>query len=242
MAHPPRFGPLPSGASVRQGAQMFRPFHCVVGALSLMAAACYDHSNFNQVGSFATVRLVNATDTPVSLANAGVLDSGNARLVFGQSSSCVFVTLSHALIDGIAITNGGTGATIPLAASLKSGDNVIIVAFGDSVGNIQLTTLDNHFVPAANSAGLRFFNGTSSTAPLLMHRNDLTLTSFVGLGSASSFVSVPIDAGTITFSDKLSVVLDAGVMAFPLGQNSTVVLGPPAPAAVPLRFFTVQAC
>jgi len=202
---------------------MFRPFHCVVGALSLMAAACYDHSNFNQVGSFATVRLVNATDTPVPLANAGVL-------------------LSHALIDGIAITNGGTGATIPLAASLKSGDNVIIVAFGDSVGNIQLTTLDNHFVPAANSAGLRFFNGTSSTAPLLMHRNDLTLTSFVGLGSASSFVSVPIDAGTITFSDKLSVVLDAGVMAFPLGQNSTVVLGPPAPAAVPLRFFTVQAC
>jgi hypothetical protein len=31
-------------------------------------------------------------------------------------------------------------------------------------------------------------------------------------------------------------------MAFPLGQNSTVVIGPPAPETVPLRFFTVQGC
>jgi len=221
---------------------MFRPSHLAVGALALMAAACYDHGNFNQVGSFAVVRLVNATDTPLSLVNAGVLDSGNARIVFGQSSSCVFVTLSHALIDGITITNGGTGATIPFTTSLKSGDNVIVVAFESPGGNVQLTTLDNHFVPATNSAGVRFFNGASSTAPLLMHRNDVTLTSFVGLGSASSFVSVPIDAGSITFTDQLSVVLDAGSMAFPPGQNSTVVLGPPAVATVPLRFFTVTAC
>jgi hypothetical protein len=31
-------------------------------------------------------------------------------------------------------------------------------------------------------------------------------------------------------------------MAFPLGQNPTVVIGPPAPETVPLRFFTVQGC
>ena len=221
---------------------MFRPFHCVVGVVALTASACYDRSDFNQIGSFAAVRLVNATDTPLSFANGGVLDSGNARLVFGQSSSCVFVRLSHALIDGITITNATTGATIPFTASLKAGDNVIAVAFGGSTGNIQLTTLDNAFVPATNSAGLRFFNGASSTAPLLMHRNDLTLTSFVGLGSASTFVSAPVDAGRITFTDQQSVVLDAGLIAFPLGQNSTVVLGPPPLAAAPLRFFTVQAC
>jgi len=64
-----------------------------------------------------------------------------------------------------------------------------------------------------------------------------------GFGSASRFVNVPIDSASITFSNQTSFVLDAGRMAFPLGQNSTVVVGPAAPGAtVPLRFFTVQGC
>ena len=36
--------------------------------------------------------------------------------------------------------------------------------------------------------------------------------------------------------------LDAGRLAFPVGQNSTVMVGPPAAGTDPLRFFTVQAC
>ena len=76
-----------------------------------------------------------------------------------------------------------------------------------------------------------------------MQRNGISLTPFVDFGTSSSFVSVPTDSASITFADQFSIVLDAGRIAFPLGQNSTVVVGPPAPAATaPLRFFTVQGC
>jgi hypothetical protein len=223
---------------------MFRPSRVVVGALVLMAAACSDSDNVVHTLNAATVRLVNDTDTPLSLINAGVLDPVNASLVFGQASACVLVDLTNS--PTLTITNLA-GATIAFTPTLSAGDNVTVVAFGATVGNVattnvQFATLNNRFVPALNSAGLRFFNGVSTTGPLVMRRNGLVLTPFVGFGSASRFVSVPIDSASITFSNQNSFVLDAGRMAFPLGQNSTVVIGPPAPETVPLRFFTVQGC
>ena len=224
---------------------MFRPSHVVVGALVLTAAACSDSDNVVHTLNSATVRLVNDTDTPLSLVNAGILDSTSGVLVFGQASACVFVDLNNAL--RLTITNGA-GATIAFTPILSPGDNVTVVAFAATVGNVatmgnvQFTTLNNRFGPALNSAGLRFFNGVSSTGPLVMRRNGLVLTRFVGFGAASAFVSVPIDSASITFANQTSVVLDAGLMAFPLGQNSTVVVGPPAPETNPLRFFTVQGC
>ena len=219
---------------------MFRPSHVVVGALVLIAAACSDSDNVVHTLNAATVRLVNDTDTPLSLAVVNVLDSANARLVFGQASACVFVDLSN--VPALTITNGATGVSIAFTPILSAGDNVMVVAFGTTVGNVQFASLNNRFVPAANSAGLRFFNGVASTGPLVMQRNGAVLTPFVGFGAASGFVSVPIDSASITFSNQLSVVLDAGPMAFPLGQNSTVVVGPPAAGTDPLRSFTVQGC
>ena len=219
---------------------MFRPSHVVVGTLVLMAAACSDSDNVVHTLNAATVRLVNDTDTPLSLVNAGIIDPVNSALVFGQASACVLVDLTNT--PTITITNVA-GATIGFTPILSAGDNVTVVAFAAAVGNVQFATLNNRFVPAANDAGLRFFNGVSSTGPLVMRRNGLVLTPFVGFGAASRFVSVPIDSASITFSNQNSFVLDAGRMAFPLGQNSTVVVGPPAPpATVPLRFFTVQGC
>ncbi len=165
--------------------------------------------------------------------------------MFGQASACVFVDLNNSL--RLTITDGA-GATIGFTPILSPGDNVTVVAFAPTVGNVatignvQFTTLNNRFVSAINSAGLRFFNGVSSTGPLVMRRNGIALTPFVAFGAASRFVSVPIDSASITFSNQVSTVLDAGLMAFPLGQNSTVVVGPPAPETVPLRFFTVQGC
>jgi hypothetical protein len=220
---------------------MFRPSHVVVGALALIAGACSESDNIVHTLNSATVRLVNDTDTPLTLTVVNTVDSANARIPFGQSSACVFVDLSN--VPALTITNGATGASIAFTPILSAGDNVTVVAFATTaLGNVQFAALNNRFVPAANGAGLRFFNGVSSTGPLLMRRNGVALTPFVGFGSASSFVSVPIDSGSITFADQFSVVLDAGLMAFPLGQNSTVVVGPPAPTTDPLRFFTVQGC
>jgi len=218
---------------------MFRSFHVVVGALVLTAAACSDSDNVVHTLNAATVRLVNDTDTPLSLINAGILDSASAGLVFGQASACVLVDLTNS--PTLTVTNLA-GATIAFTPTLSAGDNVTIVAFGIPGGTVQFATLNNRFVPATNSAGLRFFNGQATNGPLVMRRNGVALTPFVGFGSASRFVSVPIDSASITFSNQTSFVLDAGRMAFPLGQNSTVVLGPPAPETVPLRFFTVQGC
>jgi hypothetical protein len=220
---------------------MFRVSHSVIGALAVIATACSDNNNFAPFNS-AAVRLVNDTDTPIVFTNGGIVDSTKVTVGFGESSGCVSVDLSNT--RGLAVTNAATGESIAFAPQLTAGGNVIVVAFADAAGNIRFATLNDHFLPATNDAGLRFFNGAvSSTGPVVMQRNGAALTPFVDFGTSSNFVSVPIDSASITFADQFSIVLDAGRIAFPLGQNSTVVVGPPAPAAtVPLRFFTVQGC
>lgn len=218
---------------------MFRPSRFVVGALALIVTACND-DNFVPFNS-AAVRLVNDTNTPIVFTDAGIVNPTTARLGFGQSSACVSVDLSNTSI--LSVTNAATGESIPFAPRLTVGGSVIVVAVVDRVGNIQFATLNDRFLPATNDAGLSFFNGVSSTGPLLMQRNGISFTPLVDFGTSSSFMSVSVDSASITFADQVSIVLDAGQLAFPLAQNSTVVVGPPAPAATaPLRFFTVQGC
>ena len=222
---------------------MFRPFSLVVGALALIGTACSNNDNDVVVHTLnsATIRLVNDSDTPLSLATGGPRDSANARIAFGQASTCVFVDLSN--VPALVVRNAVTGAFIPFTPVLSSGDNLTVVAFdGGIVDTLRFAALRNRFVPIANTAGLRFFNGVPSPGPLLMQRGGAALTPFVGFGSASGFVSVPTDSGRITFADQSSVGLDAGLIAFPLGQNSTVVLGRPAVGTTPIRFFTAQGC
>ena len=219
---------------------MFRPSHFVVGALALIATACSDNGNFAPFNS-AAVRLVNDTDTPIVLTNAAIFDPTTVRLAFGQSSGCLSIDVSN--IRALAVTNAVTGESIPFAPTLSPGGSVIVVAFAGTTGNIRFATLNDRFLPATNDAGLSFFNGASGTGALVMQRNGTALTPFVDFGTSSSFGSVPIDSASITFADQFSIVLDAGQIAFPLGQNSTVVVGPPAPAATaPLRFFTARGC
>jgi hypothetical protein len=219
---------------------MFRPSH-IVTALALLATACNDNVS-NVVSSSAAIRLVNDSNTPLSLTAAGILDSANTRIAFGAASRCLFVDVTNTTAPPITVTNTVTGASITMTPTLISGANVTVVAFGDTAGAVQLATLNNHFVPAPDDAGLRFFNGAPRVGALFMQRSGLALTPLTGFGAASSFVSVPTDSASITFANGTSVVLDAGLMAFPLGQNSTVFVGPPAQGTNPLRFFTAQGC
>jgi hypothetical protein len=221
--------------------QMFRPSHAVVGALALMAAACND-STSNFVSNLATIRLANDTDTPISITVRGTLDTLNRRLTYGSLSTCLFVDLSTTTVPVVSVMNAVTGATIVFTPVLTPGENALVVAWGDTLGAVALTALDNRFVPVANEAGLRFFNGVPRDGSLSMQRNSATLTPFIGVGSASRFVSVPIDSGRITFSNAATVVLDAGLLAFPQGQNSTVVVGPPVAGSVLRRLFVAQGC
>src|SRR5262249_13898775 len=149
------------------------------------------------IGNFATVRLVNDTDTPLSFISGSVLVPADGRLVFGQSSACLLIDLSN--VPALVVTNATTGATIVFTPTLFPTANLTVVAFATALGDVQFAALDNHFVPTANNAGLRFFNGASSPGPLLMSRNAAALTPFVGFGAASGFVNVPTDSGSITF-------------------------------------------
>ena len=220
---------------------MFRLSHLLFGAFALTLVACNDDVNNVVPANTAGIRFVNDTDTPIALSNTSLLDSSTARLGFGQASACFLVQLPTSSVPMVTVTNGVTGETSTFTPVLTGGANITVVAFGDSAGNIRFAALDNNFVPATNDAGLRFFNGASG-APLFMLRRGVALTPPTGFGTASSFVSVPTDSASITFSNGSSVVLDAGLMAFPLGQSSTVFLGFPASGTVPLRFFTLQGC
>lgn len=221
---------------------MFRLSTLMLGALALVGTACNDEVSNFVPASTAGVRFVNDTDTPISLTNTGLLDSAKTRLSFGEASVCLLVQLPTQSVPSLTVTNAVTGRTTTFTPSLTAGASVTVVAFGDSAGNVLFAGLNNNFAPATNDAGLRFFNGASGAA-LFMQRNGVALTPPVAFGSPSTFVSVPTDSASITFANGSSVVLDAGRMAFPLGQASTVFLGPPASGtSTPLRFFTVQGC
>jgi hypothetical protein len=206
-----------------------------------MAAACSDSDNdVVHTLDAVTVRLVNDTDTPLTIFTGNITGPANATLGFGDATGCMLINLSS--VPALAVTNATTGATLFFTPTLIAGTNVTVVAFADAAGTVQFAQLPNRFVPIANTAGLRFFHGAATTAPLDMARNGAALTPLIPFGAASGFVSVPTDTGSITFSNESSVVLDAGELAFPQGQNSTVVLGRPAPNTAPLRFFTVRGC
>ena|SRR5215831_6918332 len=220
---------------------MFRPSRIAIGALALMAAACSDSDNdVVHALNALTVRFVNDTDTPLAIFTGNITGPANATLGFGDATGCMVIDLSN--VPALAVTNATTGATLLFTPVLLAGTNVTIVAFADTPGNVQFAQLPNRFVPTANAAGLRFFHGAATTAPLDMARNGAPLTPLIPFGAASGFVSVPTDTGRITFSNQSSVVLDAGELAFPQGENSTVVLARPAPNTVPLRSFTVRGC
>ncbi|HEV8446644.1 MAG TPA: hypothetical protein VGQ44_07480 [Gemmatimonadaceae bacterium] len=220
---------------------MFRPSRVAIAALALMATACSDSDNdVVHTLDAVTVRFVNDTDTPLAIFTGNITGPANATLAFGDATGCMLIDLSN--VPALAVTNATTGATILFTPVLLAGTNVTVVAFADAAGTVQFAQLPNRFVPIANTAGLRFFHGAATTAPLDMARNGAALTPFTPFGAASGFVSVPTDSGRITFSNQSSVVLDLGEQAFPQGENSMVVLGRPAPNTVPLRFFTVRGC
>src|SRR5262249_20640531 len=156
--------------------------------------------NAVQVANTATVLLVNDTDTPISLSSASVPDSASATLNFGEATACVSIDLSNAPRQ-LAVRNVETGASLTAAPTLSTGANLTVVAFDDTAGRVQLATLDSHFTPLETDAGVRFFNGVSSTGALFMERQGI-LTQFVGLGAASSFVSVSTDSAMVRFSNR----------------------------------------
>jgi hypothetical protein len=223
---------------------MFRPSHLVTGAVLLAVAACNDTTdqNFVHVVPVATVRFVNATDTPITIANGGVIDSVNINVRFGQQSGCMLVDLSTT-VPTLTFTNAATGVVLTgFDVPLVIGANVTIVAFADTTGIVQFAGLANRFTPLAGSAALRFFNAAQPAGSLIMLGNGAPLTPLIAFGLSSNFANVAAGSTAVTFSNGNTVVLDAGLQTLSAGQTSTIVVGPAESGTTPLRFFTVRAC
>ena len=110
-------------------------------------------------------------------------------------------------------------------------------------GLVQFATLSNAFTPAAGDGGLRFFNAAATSGTVAMFGNNIALTQGVNFGGNSGFISVPPTPVNITFRNSSSLLLNAGTIVFPNGQNTTAILGAPAPTTTsPFRFFTTVGC
>ncbi|MGH7618032.1 MAG: hypothetical protein ACREPM_12450 [Gemmatimonadaceae bacterium] len=222
---------------------MFRSPRTLIALLSVAALAACNDSDVNAVHTtnFAVVRLVNATDTPITVVGNSVVDTVNTGIPFGSQSSCLIVDLTT--VSPVVFTVAGTGEVIAFTSTLALGANVTVVAYAGADGRPILTTLSNVFTPAPGQAGLRLFNAAAGSGTLFASANGTPIiTTGTSFGAASAFVSVSSAPMDITIANGTSIVLDAGLQAFPAGQNSTMVVGPPATGTVPLRFFTSTGC
>jgi hypothetical protein len=211
----------------------------------IVATACSDNDNDTGTLNNATVRFVNATgNSNISVANNGVVGTGNNALGFGGGSSCMTV---DATTPNLSFTNSGTNAAIGgFTPAFASGGNYTVVAYTGANGTTQFATLNNAFTPASGQTGLRVFNAASGTGNLVINGNGTALGTGtgVGFGTGGSFFSAPAGSQTITFNTGAgtSTVANGGAMSFTAGQNNTVVVGPAATGSTPLRVFSATGC
>jgi hypothetical protein len=215
----------------------------------VLATACGDDINDDNTvtgtTNTATVRFVNATgNSNLSVANNGVVATGNGNLAFGAGSSCMVVNTTS---PNLTFTNATTGATISgFTPVFTSGGNNTVVAFTDANGNTQFATLDNTFTPTSGSAGLRIFNAANGSGSVVVNGNGTALGtgSGVAFGTNGSFFSVPAGTQTITFNTGTgtNTIANVGSMTFTAGQNQTLILAPAATGSTTLRTFTTNGC
>jgi len=192
----------------------------------------------------ANVRFANATDTPLNFLQNGTALSGGSNLAFGASSACASI---NAATPALTVTE--PPSTTPLAGfapTLVAGKSFSIVAFSGTSG-VQFATLSNTFTATAGQAGFRVFNATAGatgldvfvTAPAAPLGTATAANVLNGTGSA--FVSVAPDTSQIriTGTGSTTVLLDMGKQALTAGQNTTLVIAPPASGTTPRAFLVI---
>ncbi len=227
---------------------MLRPLYALgallsFGTLSTLSACNDTNGNFVHLAPTAVVRFVNATDTPISVQFNSLVDTLNTNLVFGGQSSCLLVDVNAT--TPITFTNGITHITITAQSvpPLVVGGNFTMIAFANINGVVQFATLSNSFAPNDGFAGVRFFNAAPTSGTVAMFGSTVQLTPGVNFGGNSGFFSLAPAPLDIRFRNTTSTLLDAGTITFPPSQNTTIILGAPAPTTTsPFRFFTTVGC
>lgn len=210
-------------------------------------AACDDNDDdvTGVTNNTATVRFVNATgNSSISVANAGVVGTGNSALAFGGNSSCMTVNTSS---PNLTFTNSATNASITgFTPTFAANGNYTVVAYSDASGATQFATLNNAFTPATGQAGVRVFNAASGSGNIVLNGTSgaLNAGATTGFGTSGTFFSAPSGASTFTFNTGTGTptLASTGNVTLTAGQNSTVILGPAATGSTNRRAFVSTGC
>jgi hypothetical protein len=190
----------------------------------------------------ATVRLVNATDSPINFLQNGTALNGGSNLAFGANSACTSV---NAATPQLSVIQGSTTTQLT-GLALTAGHSFNIVAF-PAAGGTQFFTQPTTFTAAAAQAGLSVFNASASPLDVYVAAagGSLVTPTFGNVlsGAGAAFVSVPAGSSVISLTapGSKSVLLNPGIV-LPAALNTTLVIAPPAAGSATLRTFFVLGC
>ena len=199
----------------------------------------------------SNVRLANATDAALNLLQNGTVLPGASSVAFGASSACNSVNAST---PALTVTQGtSTTALSGFSPTLSSGHPFTFVAFpGQTAGSVQFASIQQAITTPSGEAGLRAFNATALstgldvylTAPGAPLGATATISNVAAGAPSGSVVSVPAGASQvrITATGSTTVLLDFGTQTLTAGQNTMLIVAPPAANTTPLRAFLVPAC
>ena len=227
----------------------YRTLATAMVAASLALAACGGDDATGPNGNNATVRFVNATAISLDIAENGTVATGNGALSFGTTSHCLVV---HPTNSNLAVRQTGTSAPIAgFTPTFQAGGNYTVIAYPGAAGATQFATISNAFTPSSGQAGLRVFNGVAAGTSYDVYAGTAgaaTVTAGannIGYGSGSNYFNVVAGAPQqvrITNAGTQTLVLDVGMRTFIIGENTTLVLAPPAPGSATPRGFYAVGC
>lgn len=196
----------------------------------------------------SNVRLANATNGALDLLRSGSALPGASNVAFGTSSACNSV---NATTPSLAIAPTGTTTSLPgFSPTLTAGHPFTFIAYPGTGTTVQFATIEQN-VPVSGQQGLRVFNATSIPAAFDVYvtapgapLGSATLSNVAAGTASASTVNVPAGSSEIrvTATGSTTVLLDAGTQTFGAGQNTMLIIAPPAPNTTAPRAFLVAGC
>jgi hypothetical protein len=198
----------------------------------------------------SNVRLANATDGALNLLQNGSALPGASNISFGASSMCNSV---NSATPALTVTQGSTTTSLAgFSPTLSAGHPFTFVAFpGASAGSVQFATIQQAISTASGEAGLRAFNATALPAGFDVYvtapgasLGTVTISNVAAGTGSASVVNIP--AGPLqvrlTATGSPTVLLDFGTQTLIAGQNTMLIIAPPAVNTTAPRAFLVPAC
>lgn len=217
-----------------------------IALLSFAALAACDNSTGTGINS--TLRIANATSNPIDVASGTTVATGNSNLAFGATSSCV--TTSSFEPDINVSPTGTTNTYASFTPNLRAGESYVTVVYPAFSGAPEFAYIPTGTAPPTGSSGLRVFNAAAGSGTYDVYVTApgaaLGTASAFGIGyrTVSGLLTVPASTNLIrlTTTGTQTVAINAGNQTFTAGQNSVLVIAPPAAGSTVPRTFLITGC